>query len=61
MRAAWGSDLLLRLFAVCMFVWVWVRLACGRRARCAAELTPERAGGGEDKKARPCRDRMTLC
>jgi hypothetical protein len=38
----------------------WVRLAC-LRARCAAELTPERAGGGEDKKARPCRDRMTLC
>ena len=52
---------MLLLFAVCVCVWVWVRLACGLRARCAAELTPERAGGGEDKKARPCRDRMTLC
>ena len=38
-----------------------VRLAGEQWALCAAKLTPARAGGGEDKKARSCRDSMTLC
>ena len=38
-----------------------VRLAGEHWALCAAKLTPARAGGGEDKKARSCRDSMTLC
>ena len=38
-----------------------VRLAGEQWALCAAKLTLARAGGGEDKKARSCRDSMTLC
>ncbi len=38
-----------------------VRLAGEQWALCAAKLTPARAGGGEDKKARSCRDSMILC
>ncbi len=38
-----------------------VRLAGGQWSLCAAELTLARAGGGEDKKVRSCRVRMTLC
>ena len=39
-----------------------VRLAGEQWAICAAKLTLARAGGGEDKKkARSCRDSMTLC
>jgi hypothetical protein len=37
------------------------RLAGEQWALCAAKLTLARAGGGEDKKARSCRDSMTLC
>ena len=39
----------------------YVRLAVGQWALCAAELTFARAGGGENKKARICRDSMNLC
>jgi hypothetical protein len=39
----------------------WERLAGGQWVRCTADLNPERAGGGEHKKARSCRDGMTLC
>ena len=38
-----------------------VRLAGEQWALRAAKLTLARAGGGEDKKARSCRDSMTLC
>jgi len=37
------------------------RLAGEQWALYAAKLTLARAGGGEDKKARSCRDSMTLC
>ena len=38
-----------------------VRLTGEQWALYAAKLTLARAGGGEDKKARSCRDSMTLC